>query len=81
VLAWAQREFGPARSEADEGEWGYELQGVREVATTLQVDFDERAQRIALRDEAAGAPRVTLSLTVTGTPSFCDAFRSAFDIT
>ena len=78
VLAWAHR--GPGRrGPLDEGgEWDYELQGVQEVATTLDVAYDPSAPRLALEPGSTGAPRVTLSLTISGTPQFCDAFRAQF---
>ena len=78
VLAWAHR--GPARrGPLDEGgEWDYELQGVQEVATTLDVAYDPPASRLAIEPGPTGAPRVTLSLTISGTPQFCEAFRAEF---
>jgi hypothetical protein len=81
VLDWAHRGFPGARGPLDEGgEWDYELQGLQEVPAALDVRYDEQAQRVALRPGAAGAPRVTLSLTLTGTPAFCDAFRREFGL-
>jgi hypothetical protein len=79
VLAWAHRAFGGRRGPLDEGgEWDYELQGVQEVATTLAVAYDPSAPRLALEPGLTGAPRVTLSLTLSGTPQFCEAFRAEF---
>ena len=81
VLDWAQREFGGRRAPLDEGgDWDYELQGVQEVATPLDVAWDAAAARLRLAPGAAGPPRVTLSLTLGGTPQFCAAFRAAFEI-
>jgi hypothetical protein len=79
VLAWAESEFPQARGALEEGgSWDCELQGVEEVATTLEPRFDPRAGRLQLERGATGAPRVTLSLTLTGSPQFCAAFRAAF---
>ena len=78
VLQWAERAFGAAAPLEDGGGWDYELQGVREFATTLAVDYD--AGQLRLREGATGAPRVTLSLTRSGTPAFCAALRQAFDL-
>lgn len=79
VLAWAEREFEGRRGPLDEGgDWDCELQGVQEVATTLDVDYDLASMRMTLHPGATGSPRVTLSLTLTGTPQFCAAFRSEF---
>jgi len=81
VLDWAQRDFAGHRGPLDDGgDWDYELQGVQEVATTLDVRYDGPAQRLELQPGATGAPRVTLSLTLTGTPAFCEAFRQAFGL-
>lgn len=81
VLQWADRAFPQARAPLEEGgEWDYELQGVEEVATTVDVRADLAAQRLELQRRATGAPRLTLSLTVSGTPAFCAAFRGAFGL-
>jgi hypothetical protein len=77
VLGWADASFGPAQPLDDGGEWDFELQGVREVATTLAVQWQPGADALQLQAGATGEPRVTLSLTLTGTPAFCDAFRQA----
>lgn len=79
VLDWAHAHFGPPGPFDDGSEWDCELQGVREVATTLAVRHRPGAG-IELRAGATGEPRVTLSITVTGTPAFCDALRAAFGI-
>lgn len=78
VLQWAEGEFGSPAPLDEGGSWDCELQGVREVATTVAVDYAGGALR--LREGATGAPRVTLSVTLTGTPEFCAAFRSAFGL-
>lgn len=78
VLAWAAAGFGAPQPLDEGGEWDYELQGVHEVATTLDVRWDEQRGGLDIQPGATGAPRLTLSLTLTGTPAFCDAFRQAF---
>jgi hypothetical protein len=81
VLQWAHRDFAGQRGPLDEGgDWDYELQGVQEVATTLGVRYDAQAGRLQLEPLATGAPRVTLSLTLGGTPAFCAAFRDEFEL-
>lgn len=81
VLQWAERAFPQARGPLDEGgEWDYELQAVEEVATTLLARVDAAAGRLELQRQASGAPRVTLSLTLGGTPAFCAALRGAFGL-
>ena len=81
VLDWAHREFAGARAPLDAGgDWDFELQGVQEVPTPLEVDYDEGAGRVTLQPGTPGAARITLSVTLTGTPAFCDAFRRAFGL-
>lgn len=78
VLDWAQRTFGAPAPLEEGGEWDAELQGVRELATPLAVHH--RAGRgLVLEDAGAAAQRVTLTVTLVGTPAFCDAFREAFE--
>ena len=78
VLAWANASFGPPRALDEGGDWDFEAQGVREVPIPLSVHWSPGARTLDLQAAAAGAERVTLSLTITGTPAFCDAFRQAF---
>lgn len=81
VLDWAEDTFPDARAPLDEGgTWDVELQAVEEVATPLQVDADLAAGRLRLARGTAGAPRITLSLTLSGNPAFCAALREAFGV-
>lgn len=80
VLQWAYGAFGEPGPVDEGAEWDCELQGVREEPTPLDVRFDARAGTLDLRPGAVGQPRVTLSLTLGGTPSFCAAFRDAFGV-
>lgn len=78
VLDWAAQAFGPPLPLEEGGEWDVELQGVREVATTLEVQWTPGAATLAWRSGASGAPRTTVSVTLTGSAAFCEAFRQAF---
>jgi hypothetical protein len=81
VLDWAHQGFAGVRGALDEGgDWDYALQAQREVATTLDARYDAASGRLALRDGESGPPRLTLSLTLGGTPAFCEAFRAAFGV-
>lgn len=81
VLEWAHNGFGGARGPLDEGgDWDYELQGVQELATPLEVHYQPQAGQLQLEPGGAGVLRVTLSLTITGTPQFCAAFRQVFGL-
>lgn len=77
VLEWAHRSFGPPQPLDEGGEWDLELQGVREAATPLEMRW-QPGGALELRAGAPGVPRTTLSVTLSGTPAFCAAFRQAF---
>jgi hypothetical protein len=77
VLDWAHAAFGEPGPLDEGSEWDCELQGVREVATTLEVRHRHGAG-LELQPGATGEPRVTISVTLTGTPAFCAALREAF---
>jgi hypothetical protein len=78
VLDWAEREFGPAAPLEEGGEWDYELQGVREESTPLRVQYGGGA--LQLHSAGPATPRVTLSLTLSGSAHFCARLREAFGI-
>lgn len=80
MLDWAHAAFGPAAAIEDGGEWDYALHGVREVATPLRVRYRPGADGLALEPGTTDPPRVTLTLTLTGTPAFCAALRDAFGL-
>jgi hypothetical protein len=78
VLRWAHAAFGPAGALQDEGEWDFDLQAVAEPAgTALLVTCDPARGDVSLQ-MPADAARFALTLTLTGSPGFCDAFRQAF---
>jgi hypothetical protein len=79
VLRWAVRAWGPAGALQDEGEWDYELQGTIESDTPLQLAVDECRGEVSLPPVPAGS-LVTLTLTVSGSPGFCQGFRQAFGL-
>jgi hypothetical protein len=80
VLGWAGRAFGRAGVLQDEGEWDYELQGIVEPDTPLEVVYDEAQGEVLLTPAAVGAALTTLTLTLSGSPGFCEAFREAFGV-
>lgn len=81
VLQWAQQAFPQARAPLEDGgEWDYALHGVEEVATALEARVEPDAGRLTLERRGSGPPRVTLSLTLSGTPDFCAALRAAFGL-
>ena len=78
VLGWAIAAFGPSGALEEEGEWGYELQGTIEPGTALKVAYDEASSEVTLSPAGATA-RTTLTLTLSGSPAFCDAFKESFE--
>jgi len=81
VLGWAHREFPRARAPLDEGgEWDYLLEGATEVRTPQVLEFDPGGGGITATPGTPAPARHGLTLSITGTPGFSDAFRSAFGV-
>lgn len=79
VLAWAHRRFPLGRGPIDEGrDWDVDMQDVTEVSTVEQLDYDSQRGVFTVHVEPAGAPRHTVTLSLTGTEAFCQAFREQF---
>jgi hypothetical protein len=79
VLTWAYDAFEAQRAPLDEGgEWDFDLQSWREFSAMDVLHFDERSGELSIQPQATSAARHTVSLSVTGTPSFCAAFRQRF---
>ena len=74
VLHWAHREFGAPS--AGEGDWDFDLQATCEPDAPLGAVYDAASGRLSL--SPACEARATLSLTLSGSPAFCQAFRHAF---
>lgn len=83
VLAWACAAFGPATAVDDGGEWDFELQGSDESGIALPVTWDMRDGEARLEPSASGADDqsfITLTLTLGGSPAFCEAFAERFEL-
>jgi hypothetical protein len=79
VLTWAHAAFEAQRAPLEEGgEWDYDLQGWREFSAVDILHFDEHSGKVSIQSQPAGAARHTVSLSITGTPGFCTAFRERF---
>lgn len=81
VLAWAHAHFGPAMPLDEDGEWDYDLTSVVESSRTDRLDYDAASRRLVAVPAPvaqAGVTRQVVSLSVTGTPGFSEAFRAEF---
>jgi hypothetical protein len=75
VLGWAYDNFGAPSAAEDGGEWDFALQATGERDGPLEITYDPIRARASLPQANS---RVTLTLTVTGSRTFAQAFRSAF---
>ncbi len=81
VLAWAHAAFAGRRGLLDEGgEWDFDLQAVQEFSLPETLAYDEDSGGLTVRPGTPGAPRHTVSLSIGGSPAFCEAFRAQFGI-
>jgi hypothetical protein len=79
VLRWAVAAFGPSALLEGDGDWDYEVQGIVEPGTPLKVTYDEASGEVSFTP-AVGSARATLTLTLTGSAAFCEAFRERFEL-
>lgn len=81
VLDWAYEHFPGQRGPIEEGcDWDYDLQGIQEVLSTLQLHYDEDTRQIHLQKYPPGLPRNTVTLSLSGTLAFSEALRVRFDL-
>ena len=79
VLGWAHAAFPGLRGPLDEGfEWDFNLQGMQEFTAFETLNYHADTHRLSVTASPPGAPRHTVTLSVTGTPAFCLAFRQQF---
>lgn len=84
VLNWAQQQFADQRGPLDEnGLWDYDLQSLPEgTARALKLHYHEDTQQLILEPPLAQATeaRYTITLTLSGTPTFAQALRVRFGL-
>jgi hypothetical protein len=81
VLGWAHARFPGRRGPLDEGfDWDYDLQGLLEYTAPQVVLYDEAARVVTVQADPPGKPRHTLTLSLSGSAEFCDAFRQEFGL-
>ncbi len=79
VLNWAHSTFSGMRAPLDEGgEWDFDLQGQQEWSAIEALTYDETAGQLTARLDEPRAPRHSVTLSLTGSPQFCEAFRMQF---
>lgn len=81
ALAWAHAEFPGRRGPLDEGfDWDYDLHGVQELTAPEVLRYDEQTCQLRVLAGPAGKPRHTLTLSLGGTPAFCEVFIQRFGL-
>lgn len=79
VLDWAQATFPGQRAPLEEGgEWDYLLQAQQEWSAPEIWTYDETQRRFSRQLGPAGPARHTVTLVLSGSASFRDAFRDRF---
>lgn len=79
VLAWAHAHWpGTCAPLEDGGTWHYDLHGVQEIQSKLDLSFDDATGQLHMASGGAAPPRTTLTLTLSGSSDFCAALREAF---
>lgn len=76
VLGWAQQSFGAPSAAGEEGEWDFELQATTEADRPFPVSWEAGRRQVRVAQAPDGW--TTLTLTISGSRTFCDAFREAF---
>lgn len=80
LLTWAHRQFPGRRGPREEGgDWDWELQAQHEDGTPLTLAYDGASARLQAPIALPGE-RVTVTLTLSGSPAFGEALHEAFDI-
>jgi hypothetical protein len=81
VLDWAHATFPDMRAPLEEGgEWDYNLEGQQEWTTHEALSYDEVTGKFNSQLGPAGAPRHTVTLSISGSAQFCEAFRQRFGV-
>lgn len=81
VLDWAYATFPGMRAPLDEGgEWDYNLEGQQEWSAHEAIVYDEARRQFSSQLGQPGAPRHTVTLSISGSAQFCGAFRERFGV-
>lgn len=80
VLGWAHATFGDAGPVADGFAWDCDLQSLREYSVADVLRYDTGRRSLVVEPGAAGVPRHTIGLSLSGSNDFCEALRQRFGI-
>jgi len=81
VLDWAYATFPDGPAPTDEGApWDYDLQGTQERSVPDALHYDARTRCLSSTPGGAETLRHTVTLSISGTETFGEAFRAAFGV-
>ncbi|QIL78843.1 hypothetical protein G7047_02020 [Diaphorobacter sp. HDW4A] len=79
ILRWAGRAFTGRRGVIEDGaDWDFDLQAQSDAGDPLLAEFDAGAGRLSIAASPAG--HTTVTLTISGSTAFSDAFRDTFEL-
>lgn len=79
VLDWAHTTFPDGPAPTDEGSaWDYDLQATQERSVQESLHYDARTRRLSSAPGSAETLRHTVTLSISGTAAFGEAFQAAF---
>jgi hypothetical protein len=79
VLDWAHAQFPDGPGDLDDGAtWNLDLQSRLERSQHEQLDYDLAHKRFQREPQGPVAERHSVSLTLSGTAAFCQAFTAHF---
>ena len=81
LLGWAHRAFAGRRGPIEEGgDWDYDLHGMQEMTAPEALHYDAATRQLSVEAGPPGKSRHTLTLSLSGTPAFCEAFIQQFGL-
>lgn len=79
LLAWAHAEFGAVLGPVEDGGlWNYDMQYERDGYPLQALVYDAGTQQLRPAPQALPTERVTLTLALSGSPAFSEAFAARF---
>ena len=81
VLDWAYAAFPDGQAPLDDGgEWDYDLHSQQEWTAPETLVYDENTHEFTDFMLEPSGPRHTVTLSVSGSPQFSEAFRAQFGV-